>query len=155
MFSPQVYGSWKSKQFEKYEELLQVLLELLPKKLRVLDIGVGKAWFEEFLLDNGFCFSRVVGVDVSEEMIEPRKSFVEYHLTNDFKTSEEFDLLVCFDSFHLLPEGYLSRFKARFVLVSVPERFSATLKRVKGEIIREGFVGKQEKDVFVLIERGF
>ncbi len=155
VFSSRVYGSWKEKQLEKYEDLLPVLLEVLPRVLRVLDVGVGRAWFEKFLLDNGFVLERVVGVDVDEDMVEPRKKFVEYHLTNDFRTGEEFDLLVCFDSYHLLPEDYLDRFKARFVLVSVPKHFSATLKRLKGRIIRKGVIGRQEEDVFVLVERGF
>src|SRR3989338_660062 len=71
-FFDKIYDSWKDKQLEKYEEIFPLILPYLIEINSVLDLGIGKAWFESFLLSKGIKFPRVLGVDISEEAVSPQ-----------------------------------------------------------------------------------
>ena len=154
LFFPKIYDSWKEKQQEKYEDILRVVGPKLKDRGSLLDYGVGKGWLEEFLVSRGYLFKRIVGVDVDDERIAPRRSDVEYAITQDFRTKERFDVVVCIDTAHLLADptkltAYAK--KGGLVLVSEPESFKQVINTILGNRIAEGTAGKQEKDHFILI----
>jgi SAM-dependent methyltransferase len=153
-FSSAIYGSWRKKQLEKYSDLFPKIKKYLKKDYSVLDIGIGKAWLEEFLEKKKIKFGEVVGVDVDEAMIAPQKKGITYFITDDFMTVRKFDLVFCFDTLHLLKDPRrLLEYSKNFVLVSLPKSFESRLDVFRDrKIIEEGEIGKEEKDHFVLIK---
>jgi 2-polyprenyl-3-methyl-5-hydroxy-6-metoxy-1,4-benzoquinol methylase len=153
-FSTDIYESWREKQFEKYEDLLPKLKKHLKRGYSVLDIGIGKAWLEEFLENHGIRFKEVVGIDNDERMTLPQRKGITYFITDEFLTSKKFDLVICFDTLHLLKEPHnLLGYSKNLVLVSLPMAFKNKLEIFKSQrIMEEGEIGKQEKDYFILIK---
>ena len=153
-FSADIYESWREKQREKYEELFPKLKSHLKKGFALLDIGIGRAWFEDFLNDRKVGFKEIIGVDVDEIMTLPQKKGITYFITDDFVTAREFDFVVCFDTLHLLSEPRkLLRYSKNLVLVSLPMAFKEKLEVFRDQkIIEEGEIGNQEKDYFILIK---
>ncbi len=153
-FSTDIYESWRKKQLEKYAGLLPMVRGYLKKDLSVLDIGIGKAWLEEFLRGKGVVFKEVIGVDVDERMTLPQKKGVTYFITDNFQTNRKFDLVICFDTLHLLKEPrMLLGYSKSLVLVSLPMKFRGKLDVFRDQdIIAEGGIGDEEKDYFVLIK---
>lgn len=155
MYSKDIYDSWKIKQAQKYEQLTPLIKEHLKKVNSVIDIGVGPAW----IYDHMGRFQRIVGVDADENMMNPKRSFIEYHVSSDFKTEERFDLLICFDALHLIekPEKLINYVKKdRLALISVPLRFKNLLNQFTAnkQVLIEGTIGEEEKDYFALIKNG-
>jgi len=152
-YSTDVYGSWREAQLQKYRDLLPVLRRRLMPGASLLDVGIGKAWLEEFLASEGFEFAKVVGVDADPAMVEPRRPGIEYRITDDFRTEERFDVVVCFDALHLLREpgrllGYAR--PGGLVLAAEPLRLAGQLDAL-GRPADQGVIGSQEKDRFVLV----
>ncbi len=154
-FSTKIYDSWKEKQLQKYEQLFPILKPFLSNEHRVLDLGIGKAWIEEFLSEKGFKFKKIIGVDISENAVTPKKSNIKYILSKKFNSKEKFDLIICFDSLHLLKNYNLMKLAkpSGIILISLPSRLKEKLVPFKSEnILAEGVIGKEEKDFFVLIQ---
>lgn len=153
-FFDRVYESWKPKQLEKFERLLPFFKMHFKPSSSILDLGVGRAWFESFLLDNDLRLGKVVGVDLNELLVKPRLKWIDYRFSKDFNTEERFDFIVCIDSLHLLPDKQIQKFAkpSGFILVSIPNTFLHELPKFKDcEVLHEGFVGEQEKDYFQLL----
>jgi len=153
-FSTDIYGSWREKQLEKYSDLFPTLKEYLKSEYSVLDIGIGKAWFEEFLEGKKIRFKEVIGIDADERMTLPQRRGITYFITDDFLTAKKFDFVVCFDTLHLLkdPRRILD-YSNNLVLISLPMAFKEKLGVFKSlNVIEQGEIGKQEKDYFVLIK---
>jgi SAM-dependent methyltransferase len=152
-FSADIYGSWREKQLEKYDDLFPRLKPHL-KGGSLLDIGIGKAWLEEFLESKGIKFNEVIGVDADEKMTLPQRNGITYFITDDFETSRKFDLVVCFDTLHLLKDARkLTGYSQGLALVSLPIRLREKLEVFNGEnIIEQGEIGGSEKDYFMLIK---
>lgn len=153
-FSTDIYGSWRKKQLEKYSELFPKIEKYLKREYSVLDIGIGKAWFEEFLGEKDVRFQEIIGIDADERMTLPQRKSVTYFITDHFQTNRKFDLVVCFDTLHLLKEPRkLLEYSRNLVLVSVPMRFKNRLNAFDDQnIIERGEIGKEEKDYFILIK---
>jgi SAM-dependent methyltransferase len=153
-FSTDIYESWREKQLEKYSDLFPRLKDHLRGEYSVLDIGVGKAWFEEFLEGKKVKFKEVVGIDTDERMTLPQKKGITYFITDDFLTAKKFDFVVCFDTLHLLkdPRRILD-YSRNLVLISLPMAFKEKLGAFDSlNVIEQGEIGKQERDYFVLIK---
>ena len=155
MFSARIYGSWKAKQWSKYEQVFPQIKPFLSDGMTFLDYGIGKAWFEDFFRAKEVFFSRVLGYDISEEAVCPRKDGIEYCLSPKLSSREQFDFVVCFDAYHLAEENPLSFVKpGGLFLVSLPLRWWKTLDDFKGErVLAQGEIGIEEKDYFLLIEK--
>jgi SAM-dependent methyltransferase len=155
MFSPKIYGAWKEKQRAKYEQAFPQIKPFLSNHLSCLDYGIGFAWLEEFLQEKGASFSRVVGFDVSEEAVHPKRAGVEYFLSEKFDSKEQFDFVVCFDAYHLTQENLLAFVKKDgLLLVSLPLRWKEKLNDFKDEtILVEGEIGIEERDHFLLVKK--
>lgn len=149
-FFPQIYDSWNSKQLQKYRHLFLILKTHVSRNCSLLDLGIGKAWFEDFLLRKGFQFSKIVGIDVSEDAVSPKKPFIEYLYSSP---KEKFDFVVCFDSFHLLEDKDIRKFlkPKGIALISLPFSKKHLLSSIKGKKLAEGVIGIEEKDWFVLL----
>lgn len=159
LFTADIYEWMREKQLKKYGDIFPKISQHLQKDFSVLDIGIGKAWFEEFLEQKGFGFKRIVGTDVDEKMILPKKSGIEYHLDPDCMMEEKFDFVVCFDSVHLLPDPLKLFIYVKpdgLLLVSVPERWKEMLEAFRQHpILAEGEIGEEETDYFVLVKGSF
>ena len=153
LFSPAIYDSWKPVQLEKYRDLLPHIEKELKQCKTLLDLGVGKAWLEEFLEKQGFKFKRVLGVDVNQEAVTPKRDYIEYLITYESELVDEtFDLVISFDSMHLLncvdlcdyvkPKGFL--------LVSLPLKWKKEFDNLDlpVEPLAEGKIGSRETDYF-------
>ncbi|MBS3060626.1 MAG: methyltransferase domain-containing protein [DPANN group archaeon] len=153
-YSNQIYESWRPKQFEKYEDLWETLEFYMHDKKSLLDIGIGRAWFEDFLDFKQHGIKRIVGVDVSDEAIGKRKPNIEYHVTDNFVTDEKFDLIICIDAYHLLKNKNLERYAnpGGVVVVSLPVRMDGQLKYLAEKATSSGYIGKSELDFYVLVK---
>jgi len=153
VFSTAIYKSWEKKQCQKYEALYPQIKGYLKKSFSVLDMGIGKAWLESSLEKKGLKFKEVIGIDVDEAMIRPQKKDITYFITNEFMTARKFDLVICFDTLHLLPEPKrLLEYSKNLVLVSLPKAFESQLEVFRDQkILEEGDIGEEEKDHFLLI----
>jgi len=162
-FFNDVYGSWKDKQIEKYEELVLELGELFNNCNRVLDVGIGKAWFWDYLKENSYEFDFIKGIDVSREATDPEKDYIDYvYIDEDEKNfnlrddigEDNFDLVIVFDSIHLI--GYSDELpslinEGGFILQSIPLKFKDSLKRYPCmKIVDEGNIGVSEIDRYLL-----
>jgi len=152
VYTSEIYKSWRRKQWEKYEDLFPKIKNHLDNDWSVIDIGIGPGWLEELLHDNGFRFRKIVGVEPDEKMIEP-KPYIKYKITDHFKTKEKFDLLICFDTVHLITKpvellGFVKR--GGLVLFSVPLRFKKKLDFLDISPLESGEIGKEEMDYFIL-----
>ena len=63
MFFDKIYGSWKWIQKKKYKRIMGILPYLGGKK--ILDIGIGPGYFEEFLKGEGI-YADIIGLDVNK-----------------------------------------------------------------------------------------
>ena len=134
----------------KYEQSWPMVKPLLvPPPTSLLDLGIGPAWYEDFLAEKGIEILRRVGVDVNEHALQQRKAGIEYVLTNSFATPEKFDFVVCWDSWHLFPEKDLFAFAkpGALVLVSEPQSFGEMLATIiqKHTPLVDDWVGDMEK----------
>ncbi|HIH21390.1 MAG TPA: class I SAM-dependent methyltransferase [Candidatus Diapherotrites archaeon] len=154
-FFDKIYDSWKPKQLEKFEQLLPILKPFIRSSHSLLDLGIGRAWFESFLLDRSIRLSRIVGADINQFLVSPRLSWVQYEFSKNFQTQEKFDWVVCFDSLHLLQDKNVLKFlkPKGIALISLPVSLMHEIPKFENsEILHEGFIGVQEKDYFQLLQ---
>ncbi len=157
LFFEEIYCAWKERQVQKYGMLLPLLEEHVPQQeASVLDVGIGKAWLEEFMLENGFSFSLVTGVDVSEGAVSPRTPFVDYLILPSCLPQKKFDFVVCFDSAHLLEgQGPWERASpGGTILLSAPlsQKHRVPFPK-KARVVAEGVVGEEEESFFRLLKK--
>ena len=102
-----VYDTWESIQREKFA-FLEKNLGFWFLRGRVLDLGLGKGFFENFLEERGYNISNIVGLDCDRNVLKSQR--VASVLGNGnrlpFK-KESFDCVVCIDTVHLLEKDFL------------------------------------------------
>lgn len=147
-------------QWEKYTQAWALIKTHVPKTIpSMLDVGIGYAWWEEFLEEKKIRVQKIVGVDVDEEAVSPRKKKIEYHLGTKFQTKETFDFVVCWDAYHLLGKSNGNLWKwvkpNGLLLVSEPKPFAHLLDTffVKGKIVVDEWVGKTEQSRFLVLRK--
>lgn len=155
MFSNAIYESWKKIQLEKYEDIFPRIQKYLQNSFKVLDFGIGKAWFEEFLGERDIIFEKIAGFDVNEKAVKPRKQGIEYIIAQKLETDKKFDFIIAFDSLHLIENPLkLLEFAAprALILIATPQNFASVLEPFNSlEKIEYGEIGETEKDHFILI----
>ncbi len=171
-FTSEIYSDWmRSTQEKKYKEIfLDFILTLKGKvdleKDRILDIGVGKGWFEKKLHERGID-AEVVGLDVerTDMATEGVKFIVGDGDYMPFKSSS-FDMVISFDTIHLLKNpGEIERVikDGGFALISThcnERNFKERAQRVKSlfdlKELKEGLVGdpNDEMSYVVLFKKG-
>lgn len=139
----------------KYAQLWPLIKDYfsLSKKTTLLDLGIGPAWLESFLSEKKVSFSRIVGVDISEEAIAPRKKNIEYIISPNFATDEKFDVVICFDAWHCFPLMDLKKFLKRngLLIVSEPRPFAHLLDAFAKNALLDEWVGDGEKSHVVVM----
>lgn len=162
-FTSEIYSDWmKTTQEKKYREVfLEFVLPLKQKmdlnRSTVLDIGIGKGWFEKKLFESGVN-SEVIGLDI--EKMDLATEGVDFLLASGdhlpFK-DEHFDLVVCFDTIHLLKrpqelERVLKEDGYALISIFCNERnLKEKKEKVKSmldlRIVKECLVGDPEKEI--------
>lgn len=145
-------------QWEKYTQGWPLIKTHLPKTIpSMLDVGIGYGWWEEFLEGKKINAQKIVGVDVDEGAVSPKKKGIEYHLGPKFQTNEKFDWVVCWDAYHLLGKTDLWKWVKPngLLLVSEPKPFAHLLDSVskKGELLADEWVGKTEESRFLFARK--
>ena len=153
MYSTKLYKSWEQKQKQKYNQLIPIISKHLNKNMEIIDIGIGPGWIYNYLK-----FKKITGIEPYKEMVENKNKNIEYHLTTieNFKTTEKFDLLISFDSLHLIkePKQILKYLKPNGIaLISVPIHHKNLLKQFEDNtILEQGKIGQEEVDYYILIK---
>lgn len=147
-------------QWEKYTQGWGLIHSHLPKTIpSMLDVGIGYAWWEDFLVKKKIRIPKIVGVDLNEDAVSPQKKNIEYHLGSSFNTKETFDWVVCWDAYHLLSKTNLWKWvnPKGFLLVSEPQPFAHLLDSFskKGKAVVDAWVGKTEQSRLLLARKNF
>lgn len=113
MFFPKVYESWKDVQREKYDSILNILGKEFVKSLfagrRVLDLGIGFGYFEDFLHESNIK-ANIIGIDRDSEAIKNCKVPLVLGNANRLPfRSGAFDIILSLDSFHSIKSGDFAR----------------------------------------------
>lgn len=113
MFSPKIYGSWKDVQREKYESILNILGREFIRSMfagrRVLDMGIGFGYFEEFLRESRIG-STIVGIDRDCEAAKRCRAPLVVGNANRLPfRSGAFDIILSIDTFHSVKSADFSR----------------------------------------------
>jgi 2-polyprenyl-3-methyl-5-hydroxy-6-metoxy-1,4-benzoquinol methylase len=145
-------------QWEKYTQGWSLIKTRLTYSIpSMLDVGIGYGWWEEFLATKKIIIPRIVGVDIDEGAVSPRKKNIEYHLGPAFSTKETFDFVVCWDAYHLLGKSTTNLWQwvkpNGFLLVSEPQPFAHRLDAIvgKGNVLMDEWVGKTEQSRMALL----
>lgn len=151
MFTEKIYSDWmKENQMNKYNEMKGFLPVI---KGKVLDVGIGPGWFEDFF---GI---KSMGIDVDKD------SCANVIASGDFIPFRDnsFDFVVCLDTIHLLTgKDVLRVLKGKgFFLVShfvnkenekeVEKRLLNMFNEFK--LLKREIVGDKEKDLVMILQK--
>ena len=157
MFSDSIYESWKKLQLAKYADIFPKIQEYLQNDWNVLDFGIGKSWFEQYLAERDFIFQKVIGFDVSEKAVTPRNENIEYIIGDKLETQKKFDFVIAFDSIHKVEDPKIILNYANpgaLILISTPEKFQSVLEPFNDfKKLAHGEIGDIEKDSFILFRK--
>ena len=151
MFTEKIYFDWmKENQISKYKEMKDFLPEI---KGRVLDVGIGPGWFEEFFgID-------AVGIDVDKD------SRANVIASGDFIPFKDciFDFIVCLDTIHLITgkdvlrvlkkDGIflVSHFVNKGNEIEVEKRLLNVFNEFK--LLKKKIAGDKEKDLIMILKK--
>ncbi|MFP4115903.1 MAG: class I SAM-dependent methyltransferase [Candidatus Aenigmatarchaeota archaeon] len=171
-FSSRIYSDWmKSTQEKKYTEILLDFILPLKNKLniencRVLDVGVGKGWFEKKLIERGMD-AEIVGLDIEKTDLATEGVRLMLGSGDRIPLKEEsFDFVVSFDTVHLLKspeeiERVLSKGGYALITSHCNERnFKKKKQKINSlfemDVLKEGLVGdpQEEMSYAVLLKKG-
>lgn len=171
-FTDEIYSDWmKSTQEKKNKEILLDFILPMKEKLnltnnRVLDVGIGKGWFEKKLKDHDL-ETEVIGIDVEKtDLATDGINFIVG--SGDYMPFQgnSFDLVFSFDTIHLLKNpGEIERILSRggYAIISThcnERNFKSKGDKIKSlfnmEVLKEGLVGdpKDEMSYVVLFRNG-
>jgi len=151
MFTNEIYYRWmKKNQTDKYRE---IEYHLPVFQGRVLDVGIGPGWFEEFFK------LRAVGIDIDKKSAaDIIASGNEIPLKN-----KSFDNVICLNTIHLIGGNEIKRVlkKGGLLLLShhtnkenekdVEKKLLNMFKEFK--LLEKIIVGNKEKDLVLLLEK--
>jgi SAM-dependent methyltransferase len=171
-FTNEIYTDWmRSTQEKKYKEImLDFILPLREKidfdKEKVLDIGVGKAWFEKKMFERGLK-ADFIGVDVEKTSMSI--GGVDFILgSGDYLPFQDssFNFIVSFDTVHLLKNpSEIERVlkNGGYALISThcnETNFKSKREKINSlfelEVLKEEIVGDplDEMSLVVLLKKG-
>ncbi len=171
-FTSEIYSDWmKSTQGKKYKDVfLDFILPLKGnmdlEKDKILDIGIGKGWFEKKLHERGVR-TEVFGLDVEKtDLATDSVNFIVGD--GDYMPFKDscFDMVISFDTIHILKNpGEIERVikKGGFALISTycnERNFKEKAQRIKSlfgmKELKEGLVGdpNEEMSYVVLFKKG-
>lgn len=147
-------------QWEKYTQVWPLIHSLLPPCIpSMLDLGIGYGWWESFLGEKGIVIPRIVGVDIHEDAIAPRREGIEYSLTPRFHSNERFHFVACWDAYHLLGNMNIWEFLQPngLLLLSEPRPFTHLLDEIPSQytVLVDAWVGSTEQSRVLLARKNF
>jgi ubiquinone/menaquinone biosynthesis C-methylase UbiE len=161
--SPSIYNSWHGIQLKKYEKIIKIMPDLSNKK--ILDIGIGSGYFEEFLNSKGIK-ADIIGLDISKEMIKQAKILMPLIIADGDELpfpDNSFDMIICLDTIHLIKEHDFSRIlkPSSLALISIffnkqdyEQKRNLLIERLKGlEIIKEISIEGKENELVMLAKK--
>ncbi|RLJ01622.1 MAG: hypothetical protein DRP11_04100 [Candidatus Aenigmatarchaeota archaeon] len=170
-FTPSIYSRWmKEVQEKKYEGiLLEFILPLHSKmnlgSMRILDVGIGKGWFEDILRDRGMA-PEIVGIDKVPFDTKGVDIIVGDGGALPLKEGL-FDMVISFDTVHLISDtkDMVRVLKDNGLLLisihcneyNMPEKRNELLGRFRGmKVLKESVVGDPDKELsyVVLMRKG-
>lgn len=163
MFFDKIYKSWKYMQFSKYAKMLQILPDIKGRK--ILDIGIGNGYFEEFLEKRGIK-ADIIGIDPSKEMMQDvsAKALSAIADGNELPFHDKsFDMIICLDAAQfvnsddfirvLKPSG-LVLFSIFFNRQNLEQRRSMLQNKLKNfRILKEIVIEEKESEYAVLAKK--
>ncbi len=158
MFFNKIYRSWKAIQLKKYEKIIKMLPQLKNKK--ILDLGIGPGYFEEFLKSKGIS-ADILGIDPSKEKALGKKVIADGSALPF--TNNSFDAVICLDTIHLIknddfarvlkPSG-LALFSIFFNKQNLEERKAMLKSKLSDfKILKELIIEEKESEYVVLARK--
>jgi ubiquinone/menaquinone biosynthesis C-methylase UbiE len=146
-------------QFSKYAKMLQILPNLKGKK--VLDIGIGSGYFEEFLESRGID-ADIIGIDPSKEMMQgSSKAAIADGNELPFHDSS-FDMVICLDAAQFInsddfirvlkPSG-LVMFSIFFNKQNLEQRRSMLRNKLNNFIILKELIIEEKESEYAVLAR--
>lgn len=155
MFSEKIYANWMS---DIQREKIKGILEFITPRGRVLDLGCGAGFLENYIKD-------MIALDIDLLNLKKTDNLKVLADGNNLPFKDEtFDLVFCIDTLHILKEereirrvltdkgeAVVSLFCNKY---NIGEKFK-TLKKMFKEwrIKEEFFVGKEEMDAVIICEK--
>lgn len=158
----QIYSHWKGMQQEKFEKIFRHLGENFLaqlRRMRLIDIGAGAGYLEEFLVARGV--KNTVALEPDRKMLKQKKNFVIARAEDMPFRQGSFDAAFIVDAIHLM-EPDLSCLKRGGLLVaamfctddSYEERRALLLGKLENfEVIREFTTDSREKEAVVVAKK--
>lgn len=162
-FTGEIYKDWmKSTQEKKYNDIILDFILPLKNELnfereKILDVGVGKAWFEKKLFERGIK-TNVIGLDIERTGLATEG--VDFILGSGDRIpfeDESFGMVVSFDTVKLLKRpGEIERVLkgGGYALISIycnERNLNSRKQKIKSlfdlKILKEGLVGNPEEEV--------
>jgi len=160
--SPKIYQSWKEIQQKKYEKILAILPHLNNR--RILDIGFGSGYFEEFLKTKGVT-AEIIGLDPSKEMLKQTKIPIPLLVADGNSLpfpDNSFDMIICLDAIHLInndfsrvlvPSG-LALISIFFNKENYEQKRNLLKQKLEGfEILKELKIEDKENELVILAKK--
>ena len=140
MFFDKIYESWREIQYEKYELILP-MVRSYARNGRVLDIGCGKMFFEDFARERSAKF-KIISTD-----IEPPADVLCDGSNLPFKKA--FDVVLAIDSLHKFDPSDVKRvLKDNGVFIAaLPKKFEGEFKKVKMRIVDCRHINGREEEI--------
>ena len=151
MFTEKIYSDWmKENQINKYNEMKDFLPVI---KGKVLDVGIGPGWFEDFFEIES------IGIDVDKD------SRANVIASGDFIPFRDnsFDFVVCLDTIHFLTGKDVSRvlkdkgffLVSHFVNMDNEKEVEKRLLNMFNEfkLLKREIVGDKEKDLIMILQK--
>ena len=149
-----IYGSWKGIQKEKYE----IIFKLFKKEFKgkMLDIGAGNGYFQEFLKDK-ISLKNMTCIDIDKNSIN-QISDEKWVIGDGNKLpfeDEEFDFIISIDAMHLINDDFKRVLKKNGkILFSIFKKKMKRLENIKGfEIEKELITDTKEKEYIILARK--
>jgi len=149
MFFNKIYKSWKKIQFEKYKFIIKDILNFVEDNSKILDLGCGPMYLEEFLKENKIKLNLI-----STDIKIPENIISLFILSNGeelpFKNNI-FDLILSFDSTHLFNTYDIHRILKSngMLIISLPLNISNRVEKINGlKLIEEKEFFGMENEIF-------
>ncbi len=162
-FFPAIYDSWDTLQREKFQQILEKLGKEFAsdlKKKRILDIGAGAGYLEDFLAGKNIPAKNVIAIEPDRKMLKSTRNFVLGKAEEMPFRKGSFDAAFILDAIHLLNFDGECLKKNGIIIVSLfcndentEEKRGMIAEKLKGFAIQTEFVTDTKEKEIVIVAR--